>query len=165
MIVAAVLVMAAVPSQLGIADGQCRPNEPGPAVVVTAIGLKDRKGRIRLELYPDSDPEFLEDDAVLVKAGKTFRRTDIAVPATGPVELCVRAPHAGSYALSLVHERSGGRKFHLSSDGIGFPGDPKLGFSKPKAAAARVAIGDGVTHINIRLNYRHGLFSFAPVED
>ena len=37
---------------LGKAEGQCRPNEAGPAVLVTAVGLKDRRGTLRAELYP-----------------------------------------------------------------------------------------------------------------
>lgn len=159
----ALLAATAAVASLGMAEGQCRVNEPGPAVVVTPAGLKDRAGKLRLELYPDNDNDFLEADAVLVREGKTFRRVEVPIPVTGPADLCIRAPRPGTYALSLVHERSGTRKFHLSSDGVGFPNDPKLGFSRPKAAAARLPVGDGVTHIVIRMNYRRGLFAFGPL--
>lgn len=164
---AAVLLAAAAPipstPDLGKAEGQCRPNEPGPALIVTAQGLKDRRGRLKLELYPSTDRDFFADDNVLIQQGKTFRRVELPVPAQGPVQLCIRVPRAGAYSLSLHHDRDMNRKFGLSTDGIGFPGNPKLGWSKPKAASARVVAGAGLTELRIRLNYRRGLTSFGPV--
>jgi len=149
---------------LGKAEGQCRPNESGPAVVVNVLGLKDRIGKLRAELYPSVDGDFLADDNILVMAHKTFRRVEIVLPATGDVHLCIRAPGPGAYSLLLLHDRDGNRKFGLSSDGIGFPGDPRLGLSKPKAAEARLTAGAGLTNIAIRMNYRRGLFSFGPLK-
>lgn len=149
---------------LGKAEGQCRPDEPGPAVIITVVGLKDRQGNLRAELYPDNDKDFLQDDNILVNAGKTFRRVEMPVPATGAVTLCIRTPGPGSYTISLLHDRDRNRKFGLSTDGVGFPNNPKLGLSKPKASAARVATTAGITEISIRLNYRRGLFSFDPLQ-
>ncbi|WP_409049865.1 DUF2141 domain-containing protein [Sandarakinorhabdus sp.] len=155
-----------VPSpELGKAAAQCRADEAGPAVIVTVIGLKDRKGLLRAELYPDNDADFLEDDAILVRAGKTFRRADMAMPQSGPVQLCLRLPSAGSFAMSILHDRDSNLKFGLSSDGIGFPGNPKLGWSKPKAASASFAAGPGLSFITVRLNYRRGLLRFGPLKD
>jgi uncharacterized protein (DUF2141 family) len=150
---------------LGKAEGQCRANEPGPAVIITVTGLKDRAGMLRAELYPDNDDDFLEDDNILVNAGKTFRRVEIRVPAAGAVQLCIRTPGPGPYTLSLLHDRDSNRKFGLSSDGVGFPNNPRLGLSKPSAAATRFVTGPGITDISIRLNYRKGLFSFGPLKD
>lgn len=149
---------------LGKAEGQCRPNESGPAVMITVVGLKDRKGNLRAELYPDNDQDFLEDDNILINAGKTFRRVEMPVPAAGAVMLCIRTPGPGSYTISLLHDRDMNRKFGLSSDGVGFPGNPKLGLSKPKASAVRLVTTAGITDISIRLNYRRGLFSFGPLQ-
>ncbi len=150
---------------LGKAEGQCRPNEQGPAVIITAAGLKDRVGLLRAELYPDNDDDFLEDDNILVNAGKTFRRVEIAVPTSGVVQLCIRTPGPGAYTLSLLHDRDSNRKFGLSSDGVGFPNNPKLGLGKPKAAVTRFVTTAGLTYITIRMNYRKGLFSFGPLRD
>lgn len=157
---------AAIPStpDLGKAEGQCRADEKGPAYLVDVKGLKDRKGRLKLELYPASDNDFLADDNLLVSAGKSFRRIEVPVPPAGPVQLCIRAPAPGTYALSLLHDRNADRRFALSVDGIGFAGNPKLGWSKPHAAAASAPVGSGPTHITIVVNYRRGLFSFSPLE-
>ncbi len=156
-----------VPSSpdLGIAEGRCRASESGPALLITVAGLKDRKGIVRAELYPPNDQDFLEDDNVLVSSGKTFRRAIERVPATGPVELCIRVPSPGRYALSVVHDRNGGGAFSLSQDGVGFAGNPHLGLSRPKAAAAAVEAGPGLTPTTVVMNYRRGLFSFGPWED
>jgi len=168
MLLLPILVTAsAIPSrpELGMAEGRCRPNEAGPAILVTAAGLKDRKGLIRAELYPPDDPDFLADDNVLVAQGKTFRRVEIAVPKSGPVQICIRAPAPGTYTLSLLHDRDMNRKFGFLTDGIGFPGNPRIRRSQPPASAARIVVGAGITPATIVLNYYHGLFSFGPIGD
>ena len=162
---AAVLYPAAPVPDYGIAEGQCRAHEPGPAIVASVEGLKDRTGTLRLELYAPIDGQWLSDDRDLVRDGKVFRRTVVPVPASGPVELCIRAPRAGEWSLALIHDRAGTKKFKLSTDGIGFSGNPHLGLSQPKAEAAEIAAGPGVTRIAIRMNYRHGLLSFGPLDD
>lgn len=162
---AAALAQVESNPNLGKAEGQCRVGESGPAVLVTAVGLKDRRGVLRAELYPDNDGDFLQDDNILINQGKTFRRVEMPVPAAGAVILCIRTPGAGSYTLSLLHDRDSNRKFGLSTDGVGFPNNPKLGLSKPKAAAARFQTGGGLTPISIRLNYRRGLLSFGPLRE
>ena len=155
---------AYIPStpSLGIAEGRCRPNEPGPAIIVNVAGLSDRKGRLKLEVYPSNDRDFLADDNVLIMAGKTFRRVDEPVPRSGPVQLCVRVPQAGRYSLSLLHDRDSNHRFGLSSDGIGFPNNPRLGLSRPRAAAAQVMAGPHRTPVTIMMNYRRGIF-FRPL--
>jgi len=166
-VIAMLMLAAAIPSspELGKAEGRCRASENGPAFLVEVKGLKDRKGRLKLELYPANDTDFLADDNVLVAAGKPFRRVEEAVPAAGPVQLCIRAPGPGTYALSLLHDRDANRRFSISVDGIGFAGNPKLGWSKPSAAAASVTVGSGPEHIVIIVNYRRGLFSFGPIKE
>jgi uncharacterized protein (DUF2141 family) len=149
---------------LGKAEGQCRPGEKGPAVLITLTGLKDREGYMRAEVYPPGDKDFLEDDNILVMDGKTFRRVETPLAQSGPVQLCVRLPGPGTYTMSVLHDRDMNRKFGISSDGIGFPNNPKLGLSKPRAHSVAFTAGPGITELSIRLNYRRGMFSFGPLK-
>lgn len=164
LLAAPVLAAATIPStpDLGKAEGQCRADERGPSFLVDVTGLKDRRGRLKLEVYPANNADFLKDDNILISAGKTFRRVEQAIPASGPVQLCVRVPAAGRYALSLLHDRDSNRKFDWRGDGIGFAGNPELGWSKPSAASASAVAGEGPTRITITLNYWRG-FGMRPI--
>lgn len=155
---------ATIPStpDLGKAEGRCRPDEAGSSFEVQVKGLKDRIGTLKLEVYPANNTDFLADDNVLVSAGKTFRRVEVPVPASGPVRLCVRVPGPGDYAVSLLHDRDDNRKFGWRIDGIGFAGNPRLGFSKPSAEKASASVGSGPKTISIVMNYRRGL-GVAPL--
>ena len=167
--IAVPLMLAAAPAlksspDLGKAEGRCRPGEGGPALLVEAVGMKDRSGQMRLEVYPANDQDFLADDNVLIAAGKTFRRVEIPTPQTGEVVACVRIPGPGTYAVSMLHDRNSDRRFSWKIDGIGFSANPKLGWSKPKAQASRVIVnGGGVSKISVVMNYKSGL-GIAPLK-
>jgi uncharacterized protein (DUF2141 family) len=163
----AVLTGMAIPStpDLGKAEARCRSNEDGPAFLVDIVGLKDRRGNLKLEVYPANDADFLQDDNILIAQNKTFRRVEMPVPQSGPITLCVRLPRPGRYAVSVLHDRDGNRKFGLSIDGVGFGSNPKLGMGKPKAAAAAIVAGGNLTRERIVMNYRRGLLSFGPVRE
>lgn len=150
---------------LGRAEGRCRPGESGPSLIVTVTGLKDRAGTLKAELYPANDTDFLADDNILINQGKTFRRVLVDIQQTGTAQLCIRAPAAGTYGLSLLHDRDSNRKFGASIDGVGFGSNPaSLGPFKPKIAIARVTVGNGPTRVSVRMLYRSGLISFAPLK-
>lgn len=159
--------LVALPSSpdLGVAEGRCRTGEVGPAFMVTVVGLKDREGVLKLEVYPANDTDFLASDNVLMEQGKVFRRSTIVTPKSDPVEMCVRVPGLGTYALSLLHDRNRNHKFELSIDGVGFSNNPRLGLAKPHATAVRITAGPGRTPVRIVMNYRRGLFSFGPLGD
>ncbi len=149
---------------LGKAEAQCRPGEAGPAFMVEVAGLKDRQGKLKLEVYPANDTDFLADDNILINAGKTFRRVELPVPADPAPKLCVRLPGPGTYAVTVLHDRNVDRKFNFTLDGIGFSANPKLGLSKPKARAVAVNAGGALTPVRVVMNYRTGLLSFGPLK-
>jgi uncharacterized protein (DUF2141 family) len=138
---------------LGVAEGRCRPNESGPSYMITVDGLKDRKGTLRVELYPANDKDFLADDNVLLMQGKAFARVAQSMPATGPVTICVRAPGPGSYTLSILHDRNSNRKFDKSSDGAAFPRIGNLGRAQPKAGDVALSVGNEPKPVSVTMQY------------
>ncbi|WP_445190833.1 DUF2141 domain-containing protein [Sphingomonas sp. Tas61C01] len=137
----------------------------GPAILANLGGLKDRNGTLKLELYPANDADFLADDTKLIAAGKVFRRIRLQIPASGPIEICMRVPRPGRYALLAVHDRDGKNKFNFFSDGAGFPSNAKLGMSRPKLAQALIDVGPGVVSTAIRLQYLRGISGFGPLKN
>jgi len=159
-------VQAAIPSSpdLGKAEARCRANETRPAFLVNVAGLKDRQGRLKLEVYPANDSDFLADDNVLISQGKTFRRIEVSVPSGSQPQLCIRVPRAGRYSVSLLHDRNSNRRFNWRRDGIGFASNPTLGLSAPGAREASAYAGQRPTNITITMNYLRGL-RMRPLRD
>jgi uncharacterized protein (DUF2141 family) len=147
----------------GTDEASCTPGSRGPAIRATIVGLKDRAGRLKLELYPANETDFLRDDTLLVRENKTFRRIWAQTPQAGEVQMCIRAPAPGRYALLFTHDRDGKNKFNFWRDGAGFPANTKLGRSRPKLAQAIIDVGRGVTTTTIRAQYLRGLSGFGPV--
>lgn len=133
-----------------------------PALRVNVQGIKDRTGRLKLELYPAAEGDYLRDDHVLVKEGKLFHRSFATTPKSGNIVLCIKAPRPGRYALFLTHDRDGANKFNIWKDGAGVPSNRKLGRSKPKLADGIVTIGATATPITIKMQYVRGLSGFSP---
>lgn len=153
------ITAAAPPPPLGSDAAACEANKP--AILATIAGMKDRTGTIRLELYPATAEDFTRSDHELLAAGKTFRRVQVASPASGPVSLCVRVPGPGRYAVLFIHDRDGQKKFDYRVDGAGIPSNKRIGFSKPKVDGAIVSVGDATLPVTIRAQYI-GLFGFSP---
>lgn len=159
---AALLAPAAAPAQVLGSDAEACATG-GPALLVDVTGLKDRKGRIKVELYPATEADFLKDDRDLVAEGKTFRRVWADMPAAGPVRICIRVPHAGRYGVFVTHDRDGKNKFNFFADGAALPSAEKLGMSRPKLAQGLVTAGGGVTPVVVRMQYLRSVFSgFGP---
>ena len=148
---------------IGMDAAACTGRE-GPAILANLTGLKDRKGRLKLELYPANEDDFLKDDRDLVAEGKTFRRVWVQTPPSGSIEICIRVPRPGRYALFATHDRDGKNKFNFFQDGAGFPGGARLGMSRPKLPQAIIDVGNGVATTNIRMQYLRGLGGFGPIK-
>ena len=154
---------AAARAQVLGADAAACTAGQGPAIQATITGIKDRKGTLKLELYPANETDFLAGDKTLLAAGKTFRRITVPPPVGGNAVICLRVPRPGRYALFLGHDRDGKNKFNFWSDGAGFPSNAKLGRSRPKVAEAVIDVGPGITTTLIRVQYLRGLGGFAPL--
>ena len=139
-------------------------NGSSPSVRVNITGLKDRSGRLKLELYPATEDDLLKDDTKLKNEGKFFARLWTQTPQAGAVSLCIRAPSPGRYALLFTHDRDGKNKFNFWKDGAGFASNRKLGRSRPQLKEAVINVGAGVTTIAIHAQYLRGLSGFAPYD-
>lgn len=157
-------VAVARASILGDDREACSSGE-GPAIRADISGLKDRKGELKLELYPANDTDFLKDDRDLIKQGKFFRRVRVPTPQSGTVSMCIKVPRPGRYALLFTHNRDNRNKFDFWSDGAGFPSNTKLGRSRPKLPMATIDVGAGVTVTAIRAQYLRGLSGFGPLRN
>ncbi|MDV3458776.1 DUF2141 domain-containing protein [Sphingomonas sp. HF-S4] len=160
---AAALAFTAVPAAADTTDGSCA-IAGGPRVIVNVTGLKDRTGRLKVELYPANEADFLKDDRELVREGKPFRRVWAPMPASGAVSVCIRAPSAGQWALLFTHDRDGKNKFNFWQDGAGFPSNARLGRSRPKVRQALVNVAPGGGQITVRAQYLKGLGGFGPLD-
>ncbi len=150
---------------IGTDAAACAPGA-GPAILANLVGFKDRKGSLKLELYPANEEDFLKDDGELIAQGKFFRRVRAGMPAAGSVSVCIRVPHPGRYALLATHDRDGKNKFNFFTDGAGFPSNKKLGMSRPKLNEAVIEVGSGVTTTTIRMQYLRGVLSgFGPTKE
>lgn len=159
---ALVATPAALRAQIDPVEGSCA-LVSGPMVRVNITGLKDRSGRLKLELYPDNETDFLRDDTSLKQENKQFRRVWAQIPASGPVAICIRAPSAGVWALLVTHDRDGRNKFNFWQDGAGFAGSGKLGRSRPKLRQALIRVPESGGQIGVRMQYLKGLGGFGPL--
>ncbi|MBO9621845.1 MAG: DUF2141 domain-containing protein [Sphingomonas sp.] len=144
-------------------DGSCA-LPGGPRILVHVEGLKDRTGRLKVELYPATEEDFLKDDRDLRREGKPFRRVWASMPASGPVTVCIRAPSAGQWALLFTHDRDGKNKFNFWQDGAGFPSNQRLGRSRPKLHQALLNVSPAGGGITVRAQYLRGLGGFGPID-
>lgn len=157
----ATLAFAAQPAQaqsvLGPDAAACRQGARGPALLVTVSGLKNRAGRVRVNLYGSNPAHFLAK-------GKKVRRVDVPVSGN-PMRICVALPKPGNYAVAVRHDADANGKSGWN-DGGGFSRNPKISLAdlKPTYRETVISAGAGVKNVPIVLNYRRGL-SVGPIDD
>ena len=72
------------------------------------------------------------------------------------MDLCVRVPRSGRFAVALHHDLNANRE-RDRSDGAGFSGNPRLSLvGRPSFAATAVDVR-GVTRLGIQMLYLRGL--------
>ncbi|MES2988378.1 MAG: DUF2141 domain-containing protein [Pseudomonadota bacterium] len=151
-------------AQVDAVEGNCS-LVSGPMLRVNVEGLMDRTGRLKVEVYPNNEDDFLRDDTGLKNDRRPFRRVWMDTPVHGSVAVCIRAPYAGQWAVLLTHDRDGKNKFNFWQDGAGFPSNQRLGRTRPKVRQALVNIPQQGGQITIRLQYLRGLGGFGPMDD
>jgi uncharacterized protein (DUF2141 family) len=147
---------AAAQTILGPDAAACQAGAPGPAVLVRVYGFKDRGGQLRVQLYGNNPDDFLAK-------GKKLQRIDLPMQADGDMVVCVSLPSRGDFAVAVRHDRDGNGKSGWN-DGGGFSGNPKISFPslKPKHEDSAFTARDGITVVDVVMNYRSGL-SIRPI--
>lgn len=117
----------------------------GARALINVLGLENKEGNIRVQVYSADPEEFLEK-------GKKLLRVDVPV-STLEVQVCVVLPEPGIYALVVMHDRNANGRADIFSEGFGFSRNPKLMFSKPDHDEVAIAVPEGITEIDVSLNY------------
>ncbi|MGB3721940.1 MAG: DUF2141 domain-containing protein [Pacificimonas sp.] len=149
---------AAAVRVLGPNPAACNAGSDGAAALVRVHGFKDRKGQVRVQVYPGDPKKFLEK-------GEWIERVDVPLTRSGDMDVCVKLPAPGDYAMVVMHDRGKNGKLDPFSDGAGLPGNPDMKLAKPDYDMANFRAKPGVTPMTIVLNYRRGLLGFGPVGD
>lgn len=127
----------------------CAEGASGPAAEVTVHGFRDRRGQLRIAIYPATQEDFLAP-------ARYLKRIDTRMTASGEMTVCAPVASAGDYIVVALHDRDANGKLGPFKDGVGFSRNPKLGLSKPRIETVRVHL-DRVTSLRIELNYLQGL--------
>jgi uncharacterized protein (DUF2141 family) len=159
--VALALTSASYAAVLGPDAARCVAGE-GPAVLVKVTGLKSRAGAVRARTFAGAKPSSWFDKK------QALRRTEVQVPGSGPVEICMPVPRAGSYVVDIRHDvnANGGTD---RADGAGASGNPTTSLfdfllgKKPPASQVTFQVNEGVTTISIVVKYLQG-GSFKPIQ-
>jgi uncharacterized protein (DUF2141 family) len=123
-----------------------------PSLRVRVSGFKDVRGTIRVRLY---------EEGGWLQRGRSLSRLRVPVTSAS-MDLCVRVPRAGRYAVALHHDINGNRERDWD-DGAGFSRNPRLSLTgRPSFEGSAVQVGGRVTPIAIQMMYRRGL-AIGPV--
>ena len=146
---------ASARAQLVGADPAACSDPEATALHVHVSGFKNGAGSVRFQAYGSDPAAFLEK-------GKWVRRVDVPLAGRSSLDVCLRLPQPGRYALAVRHDANGSGKSDWN-DGAGFSRNPRLSLFRPKPSfdAVVIAAGRGQTRVPIVMNYRHGL-SIGP---
>jgi uncharacterized protein (DUF2141 family) len=145
---------AAAAAIVGPHAAECAAGSGKPAMLVRVLGLKARTGLVRVQSY-GGDPGHYFDK------GSYLERVEVPATTSGPIEVCMPVPRAGTYAVSIRHDVNGSGKSEMS-DGGGFSGNPEVSLMdvifkrRPSPAQVEVKVTGGVTRVPVVLNYIQG---------
>jgi len=154
---AGTLATPAMSQAMGADAAAC--SEPAAAAVrVHITGFKSGEGTVRVQAYGANPADFLA-------TGKWVRRVEVPLQGRRSLDLCLRLPGYGDYALAVRHDANGDRKSDWN-DGGGFSRNPRLSLFhlKPAYADVAVRVSRDMPAVAIVMNYRQGL-SIRPLND
>jgi uncharacterized protein (DUF2141 family) len=118
-------------------------------VDVSINGLRSAKGNILLCLT--ANPKAFPD------CSKDASATRMQVSAKQAANMRLTVAHAGSYAISVIHDENGNGKldtaFMMPREGFGFSRNPKISFGPPKFTSASFPVVAGDTAQAVTMKY------------
>jgi uncharacterized protein (DUF2141 family) len=144
---------------LGPDAALCRSGD-APAILVHIVGLKNREGAVRVRSFGGNPESWFNKKTYL-------KRTEIATPASGTVDICMPVPRPGVYAVDVRHDVNGNGDTDMA-DGGGASGNPEVSLfdvvfnRKPPASKTGFQVGTGVTSVTVIVKYKQG-GSFKPI--
>lgn len=144
---------AAALAVLGAVLGAAAPSpalaQPGE-VVITVTNLRSAKGVVRACMTTRADifPKCIKDPAA----------HRVVVPAGERVEIRFNGVKPGQYAVALLHDENNNGTADRSMgmmprEGYGFSRDAPVKMAPPRFTDAVTAIGEGFTHLTIKMRY------------
>jgi uncharacterized protein (DUF2141 family) len=133
--------------------------EPGSAHVrVHVTGFKNGEGTVRVQTYGSNPQDFLA-------TGKWIGRVEVPLQGRRSLDVCLRLPRYGEYAIAVRHDANANGKSDWN-DGGGFSRNPRLSLFhlKPDYADVAVSVSHDMPAVPIVMNYRQGL-SIRPLQD
>jgi uncharacterized protein (DUF2141 family) len=136
---------------LGPDSAQCASRD-GPAILVHVNGLRNRAGKVRVRTFAGNAPGNWFDKRFSLK------RTEVEVPDSGAVEICMPVSKAGGYVVDVRHDLNNNGDTD-KADGVGASGNPKMTMwdilfrRKPPASQVVVQVGNGMSEITVNLRY------------
>lgn len=150
--------VSATATVLGPDAAQC--NAGDRAILVHVVGLKDRVGQVRARTFGGSPSTWFNKKTAL-------KRTEVAIPNVGAVDICMPVERSGVYAVDIRHDTNSNGKTDVS-DGGGVSGNPDISLidvifgRKPPAEKVSFKVGEGVTAVTVVVKYKSG-GSFKPI--
>jgi uncharacterized protein (DUF2141 family) len=156
--VATMLATGPAFAQLAGPDAAACGDPTAAAVRVRVTGLKNGNGTLRVQAYGANPADFLAK-------GKWVRRVELPLQGRRALDVCLRLPRFGAYAVAVRHDANGNGKSDWN-DGAGFSRNPKLSLLRLKPAFGDVVVpvSRPGSAVSIIMNYRQG-FAIGPQRD
>ena len=123
--------------------------EAGPAVWVSISGIKEGKGKIRVQSYRGTKADWLEK-------GRWIYRIEVPAKA-GTMRVCMPLPAPGAYGIAARHDLDGDGSTDIFGDGGAMSNNPSVNIfnlGKPSYKKVLFNVGNGVESISIQMRYR-----------
>lgn len=127
--------------------GKCT-SASGPGLLVTVDGVKETRGKVRVQTYRATSAEWLQK-------GKWLSRIEVPAKA-GTMTFCLPVPGPGTYGVAVRHDLNQNGKTDLSEDGGAMSNNPSINIfnlGRPSYTKVGVPVGSTVKSIRIQMKY------------